>query len=55
MPIARELREAVYRANMALAESGLVMGTFGNVSAVDRAAGVCGDPAISIGCPMTSA
>lgn len=40
MPIARELREAVYRANMALAESGLVMGTFGNVSAVDRAAGV---------------
>jgi len=40
MPIARELREAVYRANMALAESGLVMGTFGNVSAVDRAAGL---------------
>src|SRR5688500_75263 len=38
--IARELRESVYRANMALAESGLVMGTFGNVSAADRAAGV---------------
>jgi L-ribulose-5-phosphate 4-epimerase len=40
MPIARELRESVYRANMALAESGLVMGTFGNVSAVDRAGGL---------------
>ena len=35
-----ELREAVYRANMALARSGLVTGTFGNVSGVDRAAGV---------------
>jgi L-ribulose-5-phosphate 4-epimerase len=34
------LREAVYRANMELAASGLVMGTFGNVSGVDRAAGV---------------
>jgi L-ribulose-5-phosphate 4-epimerase len=40
MQIARELRESVYRANMALVESGLVIGTFGNVSAVDRAAGV---------------
>ncbi|MEX2271379.1 MAG: L-ribulose-5-phosphate 4-epimerase AraD [Vicinamibacterales bacterium] len=40
MAIARELRESVYRANMALAESGLVMGTFGNVSAVDRGAGL---------------
>ena len=38
--LARELREAVYRANMALAHSGLVTGTFGNVSAVDRAAGL---------------
>lgn len=38
--LARELREAVYRANMALVESGLVTGTFGNVSAVDRAAGL---------------
>jgi L-ribulose-5-phosphate 4-epimerase len=35
-----ELRERVYRANMDLAASGLVMGTFGNVSGVDRAAGV---------------
>jgi L-ribulose-5-phosphate 4-epimerase len=36
----RALREEVYRANMELAESGLVTGTFGNLSAVDRAAGV---------------
>ena len=35
-----ELRDAVYRANMELAGSGLVMGTFGNVSGVDRDAGV---------------
>jgi L-ribulose-5-phosphate 4-epimerase len=35
-----ELRETVYDANMELASSGLVMGTFGNLSAVDRAAGV---------------
>jgi L-ribulose-5-phosphate 4-epimerase len=35
-----ELREIVFRANRELAESGLVMGTFGNVSAVDRASGV---------------
>lgn len=34
------LRTAVYRANVELAQSGLVMGTFGNLSAVDRAAGV---------------
>jgi L-ribulose-5-phosphate 4-epimerase len=34
------LRDEVYRANMELAASGLVMGTFGNVSGVDRAAGV---------------
>jgi L-ribulose-5-phosphate 4-epimerase len=34
------LREAVYRANMDLAGSGLVMGTFGNVSGVDREAGL---------------
>lgn len=40
MKIARELRESVYRANMALVESGLVTGTFGNVSGVDRAAGL---------------
>lgn len=35
------LRELVYQANMELSASGLVMGTFGNLSAVDRAAGVC--------------
>src|SRR5688572_14038546 len=35
-----ELRRAVHEANMALAGSGLVMGTFGNLSAADHAAGV---------------
>ena len=35
-----ELRNIVYRANITLAQSGLVIGTFGNVSAVDRSAGV---------------
>jgi L-ribulose-5-phosphate 4-epimerase len=35
-----ELRQAVFRANGELAGSGLVHGTFGNVSGVDRAAGV---------------
>lgn len=34
------LRERVYRANLELADSGLVMGTFGNVSGIDRDAGV---------------
>jgi L-ribulose-5-phosphate 4-epimerase len=34
------LRDAVFRANRRLADTGLVMGTFGNVSAVDRRAGV---------------
>lgn len=34
------LREEVYRANLELAGSGLVSGTFGNVSGVDRAAGL---------------
>jgi L-ribulose-5-phosphate 4-epimerase len=34
------LREEVHRANLELARSGLVMGTFGNVSGVDRAAGL---------------
>ena len=38
--VAAELRERVYRANKELAESGLVMGTFGNVSEVDRGAGL---------------
>lgn len=36
----RELRRIVYTANMELASSGLVMGTFGNLSAADRDAGV---------------
>lgn len=34
------LRSLVWKANVQLAESGLVLGTFGNVSAVDRAQGV---------------
>ncbi len=34
------VREAVYRANLALVESGLVLDTFGNVSGVDREAGL---------------
>lgn len=38
--IAAELRETVYEANRKLADTGLVMGTFGNVSQADRAAGV---------------
>jgi L-ribulose-5-phosphate 4-epimerase len=38
--VAAALRDEVHRANMELARSGLVMGTFGNVSGVDRAAGV---------------
>jgi L-ribulose-5-phosphate 4-epimerase len=36
----QELRQLTWTANRRLAESGLVLGTFGNVSAVDRAAGV---------------
>jgi len=36
---ASELKEVAWRANRALAQSGLVIGTFGNVSAVDRKAG----------------
>src|SRR5258705_6321221 len=35
-----KLRDLAYRANRRLAGSGLVLGTFGNVSAVDRKAGV---------------
>ncbi len=35
-----ELRRAVLRANRRLADSGLVLGTFGNVSGVDREAGL---------------
>src|SRR5687767_8555570 len=38
--IAEALREMVCRANMALADTGLILGTFGNVSGVDRAAGI---------------
>lgn len=34
------LREEVYRANLALVEAGLVLDTFGNVSGVDRDAGL---------------
>jgi L-ribulose-5-phosphate 4-epimerase len=40
MPAPAELRERVLRANLDLAESGLVHGTFGNVSGVDRDAGL---------------
>jgi L-ribulose-5-phosphate 4-epimerase len=39
--IAGSLREAVWRANRLLADSGLVHGTFGNVSGVDYGAGLC--------------
>jgi L-ribulose-5-phosphate 4-epimerase len=39
-PELTRLRNAVHRANMELAASGLVMGTFGNVSGADRSAGV---------------
>ena len=38
--VAQDLREAVFRANVALVDAGLVFGTFGNVSGVDRDAGV---------------
>lgn len=38
--VSARLRELVHRANMELAGSGLVSGTFGNVSGVDRAAGL---------------
>lgn len=34
------LRDLCYRANLSLASSGLVMGTFGNLSVADREAGV---------------
>lgn len=36
----RELRERAFEANRRLAATGLVLGTFGNVSAVDRDAGI---------------
>ena len=37
---ATSLRETVWRANLDLVESGLVTGTFGNVSGIDREAGL---------------
>lgn len=36
----KQLQELAYRGNLELANSGLVPGTFGNLSVVDRAAGV---------------
>jgi L-ribulose-5-phosphate 4-epimerase len=39
-PVSQELRENVYRANLDLVERGLVFGTFGNASGLDREAGV---------------
>jgi L-ribulose-5-phosphate 4-epimerase len=39
--IAAALREHVLRANQALANTGLVLGTFGNVSGADHEAGIC--------------
>jgi len=38
--VTEALRDAVFRANQELARSGLVIGTFGNVSGVDHAAGI---------------
>jgi L-ribulose-5-phosphate 4-epimerase len=38
--IAADLRDIVFRANRKLAGTGLVLGTFGNVSAIDRKAGL---------------
>jgi L-ribulose-5-phosphate 4-epimerase len=38
--VSAELRDVAHRANQALVEAGLVFGTFGNVSAVDRSAGI---------------
>lgn len=40
MTTAEELREVVWRANIALVNAGLVMGTFGNVSGIDRPSGI---------------
>ena len=41
MPMTHErLRRTAFEANMELAASGLVMGTFGNLSVADRAAGI---------------
>ena len=38
--VSQELRGKVYRANLKLVEAGLVLDTFGNVSGVDREAGL---------------
>ena len=38
--VAAELRRRVFEANRKLAETGLVLGTFGNVSGIDREAGL---------------
>jgi len=40
MPSHTAIREAAYAANMALQDAGLVVASFGNASAIDRAAGV---------------
>jgi len=39
-PVPDDLRMEVWKANLALVEAGLVTDTFGNVSAVDRTAGI---------------
>ena len=36
----KHIQEEVYRANLELKESGLVLATFGNVSGIDRASGI---------------
>jgi L-ribulose-5-phosphate 4-epimerase len=40
MTLLPDLRESAYRATVELASSGLVMGTFGNLSIVDRSSGI---------------
>jgi L-ribulose-5-phosphate 4-epimerase len=40
MTVSSAVREAVWRANQELARSGLVLGTFGNVSGLDRGTGI---------------
>jgi L-ribulose-5-phosphate 4-epimerase len=53
--IAAELRELVLRANRLLADTGLVHGTFGNVSGVDHDAGICVIKASSVPYPELTA
>lgn len=38
--VASQLRKSVFQANRTLAQTGLVLGTFGNLSAIDRQTGV---------------